>query len=137
MGIWACNPPLHAPIKAPFQARSKDVTSIRFSDHAYKRHRFLSATSVLPFPKFRPTRLRPNQEKASTAELTNYAIYRGFDWFYIKNDHSRVTARCKGEGCPWRVHASMLGDGLDFVIKTMNNVHTCGCSLKRQHHPRT
>ncbi|MQL93095.1 hypothetical protein Taro_025737 [Colocasia esculenta] len=70
-------------------------------------------------------------------ELTNYAVHRGFDWFYIKNDQSRVTARCKGQGCPWRVHASMLGDGLDFAIKTMNNVHTCGCDLKSQHHPRT
>ncbi|MQM07079.1 hypothetical protein Taro_039913 [Colocasia esculenta] len=70
-------------------------------------------------------------------ELTNYAIYRGSDWFYIKNDHSHVTARCKGEGCPWQVHASMLEDGPDFAIKTMNNVHTCGCDLKSQHHPRT
>ncbi|MQM19210.1 hypothetical protein Taro_052209, partial [Colocasia esculenta] len=31
----------------------------------------------------------------------------------------------------------MLGDGPDFAIKIMNNVHTCGCDLKSQHHPRT
>ncbi|MQL92052.1 hypothetical protein Taro_024672, partial [Colocasia esculenta] len=78
-----------------------------------------------------------NDKANFQTKLTNYAIYRGFYWFYIKNDHSRVTARCKGEGCPWRVHASMLGDGPDFAIKTMNNVHTCGCDLKSQHHPRT
>ncbi|KAK1294012.1 hypothetical protein QJS10_CPA16g00605 [Acorus calamus] len=43
----------------------------------------------------------------------------------MKNDPLRVTVRCPMHGCPWRVHASHLQDGVTFQVKTMNAKHTC------------
>ncbi|KAL2231732.1 UNVERIFIED_CONTAM: hypothetical protein Sindi_1767600 [Sesamum indicum] len=38
--------------------------------------------------------------------LRDWCVRKGFDVEYIKNEKSRVTAKCKFEGCNWRIHAS-------------------------------
>ncbi|XP_058102750.1 uncharacterized protein LOC131246538 [Magnolia sinica] len=58
--------------------------------------------------------------------LRKYAIVKGYALEKIKSSKSRVTAKCRAEGCPWRVHASRLPAMQRFKIKTINNVHTCG-----------
>ncbi|GAB4846062.1 hypothetical protein Ancab_025061 [Ancistrocladus abbreviatus] len=32
---------------------------------------------------------------------------------------------CNDKECPWRIHASLLPDGVTFKIKTTNSIHTC------------
>ncbi|MQM14498.1 hypothetical protein Taro_047429, partial [Colocasia esculenta] len=70
-------------------------------------------------------------------ELTNYAIARGFNWKYLKNDSVRLTVRCNVSVCPWRLHASVVRGGPQFAIKSLNNIHTCGCDIMSDGHPRT
>ncbi|KAJ1413688.1 Zinc finger, PMZ-type [Sesbania bispinosa] len=59
------------------------------------------------------------------AALKDYIIQECFDIGYIKNEKTRVTEICEAEGCPWRIHASTTPDGATFMIKSVNNVHTC------------
>ncbi|MQM17384.1 hypothetical protein Taro_050358 [Colocasia esculenta] len=70
-------------------------------------------------------------------ELTNYAIARGFNWKYLKNDSVRLTVRCNVSVCPWRLHASVVHEGPQFAIKSLNNIHSCGCDIMSDGHPRT
>ncbi|MQL92860.1 hypothetical protein Taro_025498 [Colocasia esculenta] len=70
-------------------------------------------------------------------ELTNYAIARGFNWKYLKNDSIRLTVRCYVVVCPWRLHASVVREGPEFAIKSLNNIHSCGCDIMSNGHPRT
>ncbi|KAF8401219.1 hypothetical protein HHK36_012148 [Tetracentron sinense] len=57
--------------------------------------------------------------------LRKYSIAHGFAYKYKKNDGYRVTAICKTEGCPWRIHASRLSTTQLICIKRMNATHTC------------
>ncbi|XP_058102762.1 uncharacterized protein LOC131246543 isoform X1 [Magnolia sinica] len=65
--------------------------------------------------------------------LRTYAIAKGYALTTICSSQSRVTAKCRAEGCPWRVHASRLASMKRFKIKRMNNVHTCGGVGKDSH----
>ncbi|XP_058102775.1 uncharacterized protein LOC131246548 isoform X2 [Magnolia sinica] len=67
--------------------------------------------------------------------LRRYAIVKGFVCIYINNENARVTAKCRAEGCPWRVHASRLSTMQKFKIKTINNVHTCEGGVGKDGHP--
>lgn len=69
-------------------------------------------------------------------DLTKFAISRGFDFYYIKNDSTRLTVKCKNITCTWNLHAIRVGLGPHFEIKTLNNNHTCGGGLSTQKHPR-
>ena len=57
--------------------------------------------------------------------LLDYAIEKGFELKKIKNSRYRVTAKCRANDCPFRVHASPSPDGSMFVIKTLIEKHTC------------
>ncbi|PIA37919.1 hypothetical protein AQUCO_02900047v1 [Aquilegia coerulea] len=61
--------------------------------------------------------------------LRKYSIAHGFAYVLKKNDPLRVTAKCKSEGCPWRIHASRLSTTPFFCIKKMNPEHTCEGSV--------
>ncbi|XP_039143349.1 uncharacterized protein LOC120280548 [Dioscorea cayenensis subsp. rotundata] len=60
------------------------------------------------------------------AQLCRYGLEKGFIYRFIKNETSRVTARCIGENCPWRIYASESSRKQKFIIKKMNHLHTCG-----------
>ena len=64
------------------------------------------------------------------AALRDYTVETGFKIVRLKNEKARVTAKCGAEGCPWRIHASPLPDGITYKIKTMQAEHTCS----RQNH---
>lgn len=57
--------------------------------------------------------------------LHKYSIAHGFAYKYKKNDSHRVLAKCKSEGCPWRLFASRLATTQLVCIKKMNPEHTC------------
>ncbi|GFZ09122.1 hypothetical protein Acr_20g0009300 [Actinidia rufa] len=60
-----------------------------------------------------------------------YSIAHGFAYKYKKNDSHRVTAKCRSEGCPWRIYASRSPTTQVVCIKTMKPTHTCeGASVK-------
>ena len=42
-----------------------------------------------------------------------------------KNNLSRYTVSCKGKGCKWRLHASVLDDEKTFMIKSYHGGHRC------------
>ncbi|KAL5700661.1 hypothetical protein ACHQM5_026081 [Ranunculus cassubicifolius] len=57
--------------------------------------------------------------------LHKFAIGQRFVYKFLKNDPLRVTARCKTESCPWRIHASRLSCTQVFCVKKLNPTHTC------------
>ncbi|KAK2644134.1 hypothetical protein Ddye_019329 [Dipteronia dyeriana] len=52
--------------------------------------------------------------------------------FEIKNDKNRLTWACLAKKCPWRLHASIVGDDKTMQVKTYNNEHTCHRIYKSQ-----
>ncbi|MQL81328.1 hypothetical protein Taro_013798 [Colocasia esculenta] len=54
-----------------------------------------------------------------------------------KNDSVRLTVCCNVSICPWRLHASVVRGGQQFAIKSLNNIHTCGCDIMSDGHPQT
>ncbi|KAJ4715347.1 MuDR family transposase [Melia azedarach] len=59
------------------------------------------------------------------AVLKVFAIKHGFRLKRIKNEKTRVTCKCAGDDCEWRIHASPSWDKLSFQIKTFNPIHSC------------
>ncbi|MQM13668.1 hypothetical protein Taro_046594 [Colocasia esculenta] len=39
--------------------------------------------------------------------------------------------------CLWRLHASVIREGPEFAIKSLNNIHSCGCDIMSDGHSRT
>ncbi|XP_015572423.1 uncharacterized protein LOC107260938 [Ricinus communis] len=76
-----------------------------------------------------------NNVKELREALRRYCIALGFKCKFKHNDNARVSARCKAEGCPWRMHASRLSTTQLFRIKTMNETHTCGAGTSRVNRP--
>ena len=69
------------------------------------------------------------ENKAELKETCQNAATAGnFEYSILKSDRTRFTIKCSGEGCPWRMHASKIGDSKDhgmFEIKTMGEAHKC------------
>ncbi|KAL0328101.1 UNVERIFIED_CONTAM: hypothetical protein Scaly_2242700 [Sesamum calycinum] len=57
--------------------------------------------------------------------LRDWCVRNGYDIEFIKNETSRITAKCKVDGCEWRIHASPIMKGPTFQIKTLKGNHTC------------
>ncbi|XP_028111371.1 uncharacterized protein LOC114309761 [Camellia sinensis] len=71
--------------------------------------------------------------------LCKYAIERGFQFKYIKNDFVRITVVCKfaaSTDCLWSVHARMLPSTGVLCIKRFDSVHTCGATVRTCRNPR-
>ncbi|TXG53399.1 hypothetical protein EZV62_022568 [Acer yangbiense] len=64
--------------------------------------------------------------------LRDYVVQEGFKLKRIKNAKECYTAECAYEGCSWRVHASLVDDRTNFIIKTMNGIHCCQKIHKNQ-----
>lgn len=58
--------------------------------------------------------------------LRDAAIALRFEMQIVKSDKTRFTAKCAGEGCPWRIHAAKLPAVPTFTIRTIRDEHTCG-----------
>ena len=57
--------------------------------------------------------------------LLDFCIQEGFEIKKKKLDRVKVMAVCKTESCPWCIHASMSADETFFIIKTLNEEHSC------------
>ncbi|KAF5932243.1 hypothetical protein HYC85_028414 [Camellia sinensis] len=72
--------------------------------------------------------------------LCKYAVERGFQFKYIKNDSVRITVVCKFAAsidCSWSVHARMLPSSGVLCVKRFDSVHTCGAVVRTCRNPRT
>ncbi|KAK8957947.1 hypothetical protein KSP39_PZI000184 [Platanthera zijinensis] len=63
--------------------------------------------------------------KSCRRALRSAAIACHFEIQTVKSDKSRFTARCRAEGCPWRIHAAKLPGVPAFTIRTINGSHNC------------
>ncbi|KAL2243683.1 UNVERIFIED_CONTAM: hypothetical protein Sindi_0486300 [Sesamum indicum] len=52
--------------------------------------------------------------------LRDWCIRNGVDIEFLKNEAARVTAKCKVEGCEWRIHASPI-QGSKLILKKLEN----------------
>ncbi|KAL7195141.1 hypothetical protein ACSBR1_035374 [Camellia fascicularis] len=59
------------------------------------------------------------------AALKDYTVETGFKIVRDKNEKSMITAHCSADGCPWRIHASPLLDGITYKIKTLIPQYIC------------
>jgi hypothetical protein len=53
------------------------------------------------------------------------ALAETFEFTTVKADKNRYTIRCKNETCPWRLHASVIGETSNVIIRTFENIHQC------------
>ncbi|KAA8524887.1 hypothetical protein F0562_011310 [Nyssa sinensis] len=60
----------------------------------------------------------------TTAILMRVRV-RGCSIIREKNEKARVTAHYANSSCMWRIHASLLPDGVTYMIKTYKGKHTC------------
>ncbi|XP_020526103.1 uncharacterized protein LOC105421063 [Amborella trichopoda] len=65
--------------------------------------------------------------------LVSFAISENFALKFIKNDASRVTAKCQAKGCTFHIHASRVSGLKLFRIRTMNPLNTCDRLLNGSH----
>ncbi|MQM22568.1 hypothetical protein Taro_055622 [Colocasia esculenta] len=54
-----------------------------------------------------------------------------------KNVSVRLTVWCNVDVFPSCLHASVIREGPEFAIKSLNNIHSCGCDIMSDRHPRT
>ncbi|KAL0438655.1 UNVERIFIED_CONTAM: hypothetical protein Slati_2348500 [Sesamum latifolium] len=65
----------------------------------------------------------PTREKYREA-LKDWAVRRGWDLTFVKNEKTKITAICKN-GCDWRIHASPMMRNTTFQIKSIKGQHNC------------
>lgn len=63
--------------------------------------------------------------KSCRRALRDAAIACHFEIQTVKSDKNRFTARCRAEGCLWRIHAAKLPGVPNFTIRTINENHNC------------
>jgi len=52
--------------------------------------------------------------------VRHYAVITGFEFADVKTDKTRFIAKCKAEGCPWRIHASRIYDGKTIEVQSVS-----------------
>ncbi|KAL0284342.1 UNVERIFIED_CONTAM: hypothetical protein Sangu_2830500 [Sesamum angustifolium] len=86
------------------------------------------------FPKFNPKTENKNpdlnlslifssKKEAKFAIETHY-LRRGMVYRFDRNDHRRLRARCKKEGCEWYVYVSPIQGDKSWQVKGYNSVHS-------------
>ena len=64
--------------------------------------------------------------------LKDHALSSGFDFGLKKSSKQKVEAVCS-KPCPWRVYASWSRTEEGFIVKTMNDRHTCTRPERNRH----
>ncbi|KAI3519078.1 hypothetical protein L1887_08086 [Cichorium endivia] len=62
--------------------------------------------------------------------LNHYALTNEFEYDTEKSDLTRLTACCQDKKCEWRIHASLMQDGITFEVKKFVDTHSCTQSNK-------
>ena len=56
--------------------------------------------------------------------VRHYAVVTGFELSKVITDKTRFIAKCKADGCPWRIHTSRISHGKAIEVKCQ---HLCFC----------
>ena len=59
-----------------------------------------------------------------TSAVKSYSISNGFNIKFRRSGQRKVEVLCDRD-CPWRIYASLDGRKEYFVVKTLNDIHTC------------
>ncbi|KAL0334155.1 UNVERIFIED_CONTAM: hypothetical protein Sangu_1571700, partial [Sesamum angustifolium] len=88
---------------------------------------------TLKFPKFNPKIENKNPDlnlglifsskKEAKFAIETHCLRRGMMYRFDMNDHSRLRARCKKEGCEWYVYVSPIQGDKSWQVKGYNSVH--------------
>ena len=62
--------------------------------------------------------------------LCNYAVSKGYQLTFEKNDKKRLLVLCSKGECPFRLWASWMSDEYSFQIKSLKEDHNCARNYK-------
>ena len=91
--------------------------------HTVYRGRRFDAGSAIETIKFQVGMKFESASEFTTA-VRNYAIWNGFNIRFIKSEARKVQVACDRD-CPWRMYGSLDGMKESFVVKALNDDHTC------------
>ena len=91
--------------------------------HTVYRGRRFDAGGAIETIKFQVGMKFESASEFTTA-VRNYAIWNGFNIRFIKSEARKVQVACDRD-CPWRMYGSLDGMKESFVVKTLNDDHTC------------
>ncbi|XP_058198465.1 uncharacterized protein LOC131313987 [Rhododendron vialii] len=94
--------------------------------HEYRRETDLGKVQFTEGMKF------PSAKEFREA-VREYSIKEGKDIKFVKNETTRVKAKCATEGCGWSIMASLSQKGESFQVKTHKSEHDCLRSFKVRH----
>lgn len=63
--------------------------------------------------------------------IKRFCDQRGFWNKALKNERTRVIAKCIVKSCPWRIHASFIVDTVTYMMKTMEETYNGVGILKK------
>ncbi|KAK5834859.1 hypothetical protein PVK06_010538 [Gossypium arboreum] len=67
--------------------------------------------------------------------LAKYAVKKGFDIVYLRNAKGRIRARCRKDGCPFRISAAVDNSDGFYNIKTFIKTYECSTTFKNKRAP--
>ncbi|KAF7120871.1 hypothetical protein RHSIM_Rhsim13G0222200 [Rhododendron simsii] len=94
--------------------------------HEYRRKTDLGKVQFTVWMKF------PSAKEFREA-VRDYSIKEGKDIKFVKNETTRVKAKCATVDCGWSVMASLYQKGESFQVKTHKSEHDCLRSFKVRH----
>ncbi|XP_058092845.1 uncharacterized protein LOC131239257 [Magnolia sinica] len=106
------------------------------------------SSTIAPADPIRQLRLTNTGEKATIGvgqefdsahdfrdALRKYSMAKSFVCIFVRNESGRLHAKCKADGCPWRIHASKVKSTQKLRVRSLTNVHTCGGVRGNYGHP--
>ena len=57
--------------------------------------------------------------------MAKFTIYGNVTLKNLKTNLYKVTAYCKDQNCPWRIHVSIMKSGPQFKVRTYNHIQRC------------
>ena len=96
--------------------------------HTVYRGRRFDAGSAIEAIKFQ-VGMKFESASEFTRAVRNYAIWNGFNIRFIKSEARKVQVACNRD-CPWRMYGSLDGMKESFVVKMLNDDHTCSDNMQ-------
>ncbi|XP_066164625.1 protein FAR-RED IMPAIRED RESPONSE 1 [Oryza sativa Japonica Group] len=73
----------------------------------------------------------PNIDEFRLA-IAQHAIKKEFEFNIIRSEPGQYTAKCAAQGCNWRIHASVVADGVTMIVKTNPFPHECSSTRRSE-----
>ena len=65
-------------------------------------------------------------DKAAFLDVVrDYMVQEGIYMRYLKNKPCRYAGKCKGKKRSWRIHASIMPNGVTYQVETIKGKHCC------------